>query len=101
VGNIDVEKMLWGNPPIYIAISKYGYGISKCPAKAIRRAQEHVPLDDKPSQLLLYAAAVVWDDEISDLHPKAFRDGAPVWGNDSKPKLVGLTNTHQGWRRRQ
>jgi len=74
--------------PFYIALHKNGFGISQCPATAIRRAQESVELKAKPTQLLLYSAA-------TEIDPVGF----VKWpANGEQPKLVGLTNTHQLWR---
>lgn len=89
-----------GEPPMFIAVSRWGYGMDRCPAKAIMLSQEHVPLEAKPSQLLLYSATCVWEDEEEQLQPVGFKAGVPIWQNGIRPKLVGLTNTHQGWKRR-
>jgi hypothetical protein len=32
------------------------------------------------------------------VEPIGFRGGCPQWPNGSKPKLVGLTSTHRGYR---
>jgi hypothetical protein len=94
---IDIVKTLWGGRPTYIAVSEWGYGIDKVAADAIMKAQEHVPLSAKPSQMLLYSKECVWDDEEDDLVPLAF---PPKWQNGVAPKLVGLTTTHTIWLRR-
>jgi hypothetical protein len=77
--------------PYYIAVSKHGYGIDRVPAMAIRLAQTEVPVSARPSQLLIYQSA-------SFIEPIGFKNGAPSWPNGTKPKLVGLTTTHRGYR---
>jgi len=79
----------WGyaEKPHYIAISKHGFGISQKPAQAILRAQRSVPLSAHPSQMVIYRHS-------SPIEPTGFI----TWPNGEKPTLVGLTNTHQGWR---
>ena len=74
----------------FIAIHKDGFGVDTDPAKAVLMAQESVAMDAKPSQLLLYR-------HTEETAPTGFVE----WPNGVKPKLVGLTNTHQGWIRRQ
>jgi hypothetical protein len=73
----------------YIAVHKNGFGIDTDIVRAIRIAQESVMLDDKPSQLAIYRAS-------DPIEPKGFIH----WPNGEQPRLVGLTNTHQGWRKR-
>jgi hypothetical protein len=83
------ELKLWHHEePIYIAVSKYGFGIHKIPAAAIRLAQAEVPAKAKPSQMLIYQS-------LTDIKPTGFKDGGPSWPNSAKPKLVGLTSTHR------
>lgn len=78
------------DPPIYIAVSKHGFGIDQQPAVAIWRALDQVPYEAKPSQLLVYRAA-------EEMKPRGFKDGGPVWPNGNKPRLCGLTTTHRVW----
>jgi len=73
----------------FIAVHKGGFGVDTNLAKAIRAAQESVAIDAKPSQLALYVA----DEQVEPT-------GFVTWANGVKPRLVGLTNTHQGWARR-
>jgi hypothetical protein len=84
----------------YIAVSEWGYGLGGHPADAILKAQEHVPLEAKPSQMQLFSVVCIWEDEWEEFAPLGFKNNYPVWPNGKKPKLVGLTNTHQGFIRR-
>jgi hypothetical protein len=77
--------------PYYIAVCKYGYGVDRIPAMAIRLAQTEVPQTSRPSQLLIYRA-------LDFIEPIGFGKGGAQWPNGSKPKLVGLTTTHRGYR---
>lgn len=70
----------------FVAVHENGYGAASDLAKAIRAAQESVELDAKPTQLALYVA----DEEFKPT-------GFVTWANGVKPRLVGLTTTHQGW----
>ena len=79
--------------PFYIAVCKYGYGVDKVAAMAIRLAQTEVAIHAEPSALLVYRS-----DEY--IEPIGFKAGAPVWENGDKPTLCALTNTHQGYRQR-
>lgn len=92
--------MKWdhSNPVCYVAVSEWGYGIDRCPAEAIIKAQEHVPTKAKPSQLLIYARVLVWEDEEDELIPNGF---PPKWDKANMPRLVGLTNTHAIYLRRK
>jgi hypothetical protein len=70
----------------YIVVNKYGYGMDKDIEKAILSAQDNVPLKDKPSQQCIYVS------------PEPIKPtGVDQWENGAKPRLVGLTNTHQVW----
>lgn len=73
----------------FIAIHRGGYGVDTDPAAAILAAQESVAIKDKPTQLALYVSDV-------EMEPTGFIN----WPNGNTPRLVGLTNTHQGWIRR-
>jgi hypothetical protein len=73
----------------YIAVCKYGFGVDNEAWKAIRLAQESVPLSAKPAQMAIYRS----DTEIEPT-------GFVTWPNGSHPSLVGLTNTHAGWQKR-
>ena len=85
--NLIFEKpVLW-----YIAVSEWGYGVHKIPAMAIRLAQTEIPAKAKPSQLLIYSA-------LEFVEPIGFTRGQPQWPNGVRPNLVGLTNTHAGYR---
>lgn len=74
------------NKPYFCAIHRGGYGISRCPATAIRRAQESVEASAKPTQLLIYRS-------YTEVKPIAFVE----WPNGEQPILVGLTTTHRTW----
>jgi hypothetical protein len=88
--NVPVERTPFVldsfNKPYYIAIHKGGFGLSKCPAEAIRRAQESVQLKAKPTQLLIYRS-------FTEVKPTGF----VAWPNGEQPILVGLTTTHRTW----
>lgn len=86
------------NHALYVAVSEWGYGIDRCPAEAIMKAQEHVPVKARPSQLLIYTADIVWEDEEESLIPATF---PPVWDDSVHPRLIGLTDTHSLWGRRK
>jgi hypothetical protein len=73
----------------FIAVHANGYGVDTDLATAIRAAQETVAADAKPSQMALYVS----DREVEPT-------GFVTWANGAKPRLVGLTNTHQGWEAR-
>jgi hypothetical protein len=77
-------------PPWYIAVHHNGYGAHRDPAQAILLAQESVPMKAKRSQLLIYR-------HYEEVEPTGFG----TWPDGVQPALVGLTNTHQGWIRRQ
>jgi hypothetical protein len=79
--------------PYYVAVCEHGFGVHKVPAMAIRMAQMEVPVNDRPSQLLIYEAQEF-------VQPTGFKGGAPQWPNGVKPRLVGLTTTHSGFRQR-
>lgn len=86
--------LLWGldDKPYYIAVCRHGFGVDKIPAMAIRLAQTEVPAHARESQLLIY-------ESIGFIEPTGFKDGAPVWPDEStRPKLVGLTTTHRAFR---
>lgn len=70
----------------YIAVHENGYGVHTDVAKAILLAQESVPMESKPKQLLIYRH-----------HEAIAPTGFGEWANGAKPALVGCTNTHQGW----
>ena len=70
----------------YIVVNKYGYGIDRDLETAILSAQDNVPLKDKPSQQCIYVSP-------NPDKPTGFCE----WENGAKPRLVGLTNTHQVW----
>lgn len=91
----EAPPLIFGHKiePWIIAVCEWGYGVHKIPAMAIRLAQTEVPVKAKPSQLLVYQAA-------DFVEPTGFKRGAPAWPNEANPKLVGLTNTHQGFRAR-
>jgi hypothetical protein len=76
--------------PYYVAVSEHGFGVDKIPAVAIRLAQTQVPAKSKPSQLLLYRS-------LDYIEPTDWKKSAPVWPNNSKPQLCGLTTTHTGF----
>lgn len=86
----------------YIAIHAGGYGVDTDIARAILSAQESVPAKAKCSQLLIYR-------HHEEIHPIGFvewPDQMPTRANGklsqpAPPKLVGCTNTHQGWIRRK
>ena len=78
----------------YVAVCEHGYGSDVIAAMAIRKAQIHVPYKAKPSQLLVYAF------NGDAVEPVDFDKGSPVWPNGIRPSLVGLTNTHQGFRQK-
>jgi hypothetical protein len=88
-----MSNLIWQHSakPVYIAVSKHGYGVDQIPAMAIRLAQTEVPASARPSQLLLYESAAF-------VEPIGFKAGAPQWPNGTKPRLVGLTTTHRGYR---
>jgi hypothetical protein len=93
-----LEIKLWSTSyAVYVAVSEWGYGIDRCASEAIIKAQEHVPTNAKPSQLLIYTKQCVWEDEEDELVPNGF---PPRWGN-GEVRLVGLTTTHQVWLRRK
>lgn len=73
----------------FIAVHENGYGVDTDLATAIRAAQESVAADSKPAQMALYVAS-------EEITPTGF----VTWANGVKPRLVGLTNTHQGWEAR-
>jgi len=75
--------------PYYIAVSQHGFGVHQIPAVAIRLAQDEVPANAKPSQLLIY-------ESMEQVMPVDWKD-EPIWPNkrQSKPRLVGLTSTHR------
>jgi hypothetical protein len=73
----------------FIAVHRNGFGVDTDPVKAIRAAQESVALKAKPSQLALYVAD-------RETEPTGF----VTWSNGVQPRLIGLTNTHQGWTHR-
>ena len=102
---MDARLLSWYEDSLsalYIAVSEYGFGIDRCPAKAILLAQEHVGVDDPVRQMLLYEVKGVWDDEETEYVPRGWgNNSGPVWNDGVTPKLVGLTNTHQGWIRRK
>lgn len=79
----------WRQHPWYIAICKYGFGVDTEAWKAIRLAQESVPLTAKPSQLAIYR-------HDSEITPTGFI----TWPNGEHPTLCGLTNTHAGYEKR-
>jgi hypothetical protein len=70
----------------YIAVHENGFGAATDLAKAILVAQESVAFESKPSQLAIY---------VSDI--KIEPTGFVTWSNGVQPRLIGLTNTHQGW----
>jgi hypothetical protein len=72
----------------YVAVCKHGYGVHLKPAMAIALAQTEVPVRCHPSQLLIYEA-------VASIEPIGFEHNEPQWPNGSKPRLVGLTTTHQ------
>jgi len=76
--------------PYFIAIHEKGYGVSQCPATAIRRAQESVKLSAKPTQLLIYRS-------FTEVKPIKFIE----WPKGEQPLLVGLTTTHRTWQPKQ
>lgn len=80
----------WTQERWYIAIHENGYGVHNDVAKAILLAQESVALRAKPKQLVIFEA----DTQIEPT-------GYITWPNGVQPRLVGLTNTHQGWMRRK
>lgn len=73
----------------YVAVCKHGFGVDTEAWKAIRLAQESVPVSAKPSQMAIYRS----DTEIEPT-------GFVSWPNGLQPALVGLTNTHAGWEKR-
>jgi hypothetical protein len=73
----------------FIAVHKDGFGVDTDPATAILLAQESVPYEAKPSQLALYESP-------TEMEPTGF----VKWPNSEQPRLIGLTNTHQGWIKR-
>jgi len=75
-------------PPTFVAVCKDGYGVDQIPALAIARAQTHVNARSSPSQMLIYESPTF-------IEPTGFDNGAPTWANGTKPRLVGLTTTHQ------
>lgn len=80
--------------PTYVAVSEHGYGVDMIAAMAIRKAQINVPYKAKPSQLLIYAFSG------EAVEPVGFDKGTAQWPNGIRPRLVGLTNTHQGFRQK-
>lgn len=70
----------------YIAVHANGYGVARDLCAAISVAQESVEMKAKPSQLCLYVST-------AEIEPTGF----VKWPNGAKPRLVGCTNTHQGW----
>jgi hypothetical protein len=71
----------------YIAIHAKGFAGSTELVEAISAAQESVEFTAKPSQLAIYVAE-------QEIEPTGF----VTWPKGAKPpRLVGLTNTHQGW----
>ena len=76
----------WMEKPYFIAIHSGGYGVSRCMAKAIRRAQESVKAKAKPTQLLIYRS-------YTEVKPIGFVE----WPDGEQPILVGLTTTHHTW----
>lgn len=74
----------------FTAVHEGGFACSQDAAEAIRAAQESVSFEAPPGQLLLYVAD-------TKMEPTGF----VTWANGAAPRLVGLTNTHQGFERRQ
>ena len=85
--------LIWqhSDKPYYIAVCKFGYGVDQIAAMAIRLAQTEVPAKARRSQLLVYRSAAF-------VEPVGWKADGPQWPNGSKPRLVGLTNTHRGYR---
>jgi hypothetical protein len=88
---MNTLKLYYAEDPFYIAVNQYGVGVHKIPAMAIALAQTEVPAKAKPSQMLVYSS-------FEFVEPIDFKRDAPVWPNGTKPKLVGLTNTHRLYR---